>query len=132
VLAIPLFDYPESLAGLTSLLDAIGLGKPVIMTRHPMVDLDIEALGIGRWVEPNDVEGWREAIRWFDANPAESREMGRRARALVDEGNFHSEDFAARMAGLFGAVLNHETSPAATREAHGGPETLVVPKWTKP
>ena len=145
VLAIPLFDDPGSLAGLTSLLDAIGLGKPVIMTRHPLIDVDIEALGIGRWVEPNDVVGWRDAIRWFDAHPAESREMGRHARALVDDGNFHSGEFASRMVALFDAVLNRKPSEFVSHDAASfasrssglstfaaGPETTVTSKWTKP
>jgi hypothetical protein len=39
-------------------MDAIGMGKPVIMTRHPLIDIDIEAKG-GIWVNPGDVEGGR-------------------------------------------------------------------------
>jgi glycosyltransferase involved in cell wall biosynthesis len=145
VLAIPLFDYPPSLAGLTSLLDAIALGKPVIMTRHPLIDLDVEALGIGRWVEPNDVTGWRDAIQWFDAHPGESREMGQRARRLVDDQNFHSREFASRIADLFEAVLNQEPLPLASPDVASsraelshpsspgaGRETHLTPKWREP
>ena len=122
-LAIPLFDYPDTLAGLTSLLDAIGLGKPVIMTRHPLIDLDIEALGIGRWVEAGDIRGWSDAIQWFESNPAASREMGRRARALVDEGHFNSAEFASRVADIFGAVLNR---PRSTNEVDDA--TSITPQ----
>lgn len=103
VLAIPLYDNSQSLAGLTGLLDALALGKPVIMTRHPLIDLDLESIGIGRWVAPGDVEGWRDAIRWFSTHAEDSREMGRRARALVDA-NFNSQTFAADMAAIFNQV----------------------------
>lgn len=100
VIAVPLHAHPASLAGLTSMMDALALGRPMIVTRHPLIDLDIEALGIGRWVEPGDVEGWLEAMRWFDAHPDESEEMGRRARRLVDDG-LNSATFARELVGVF-------------------------------
>lgn len=92
VLAIPLIPA-SSLAGLTSLMDALGMGKPVIMTRHPLIDIDIEAEGIGLWVEPNDIEGWRNAIQFFEDNENAAREMGVRAKKLVAEG-LNSVSFA--------------------------------------
>ena len=101
-LAIPLVS-DETLSGLTSLVDALGMGKPVIMTRHPMIDLDIEALGVGIWVEPNDVEGWRAALTFLEENEDAAWEMGVRARALVDEG-FDSAKFAAQMMEIFESV----------------------------
>ena len=103
VLAIPMFDG-DNLSGLTSLTDALGVGRPVIMTRNPCIDLDVETLGIGRWVQPGDVQGWTEALRWFESHPDEAMSMGRRARALVD-GGLHSEAFARRMMQLFVEVL---------------------------
>jgi hypothetical protein len=84
-LAIPMVAQ-DGLCGLTSLMDALGAGKPVIMTRNRLIDLDIEALGIGRWVSPGDVEGWTAAMRFFEDNPDEAAAMGCRARALVEDG----------------------------------------------
>jgi hypothetical protein len=84
-LAIPMARQ-DGLCGLTSLMDALGAGKAVIMTRNALIDLDIEKLGIGRWVEPGDVQGWADAIRFFEDNPDAAAEMGSRARALVDHG----------------------------------------------
>lgn len=92
VLAIPLFGG-TALAGLTSLTDALGLGKPVIMTRHPLIDLDIEREKIGRWVEAGDVEGWCNALRWFDEHPDDAAAMGRRARVLA-ESRWNTQSFA--------------------------------------
>ena len=101
-LAIPLFAT-TSLAGLTSLVDALGMGKPVIMTRNALVDLDIEAHGIGRWVDAGDVEGWRAALQWFEENEEEAFAMGQRARALVDNG-YNSATFAGQIMDIFGDV----------------------------
>lgn len=112
VLAIPM-SSGDNLAGLTSLTDALGVGRPVIITRNQQMDLDVEALGIGRWVEPYDQEGWVKAIRWFDEHPNESMAMGHRARALVD-GGLHSEAFARRIMALFDQVLN-EASRRTTK-----------------
>jgi len=81
--AIPLSDDP-SLAGLTSVTDALALGKPIIMTRHRLIDLDLEAEGIGRWVDVRDVQGWADALVWFEDHPEEALAMGRRAREIAE------------------------------------------------
>jgi hypothetical protein len=101
--AIPLLAT-TTLSGLTSLTDAMALGKPVVMTRHPLIDIDLEAEGIGRWVDPADTSGWVTALRWFEDNPAEAVAMGRRARRLAEE-RFNSDAFARRMAGIFQRAL---------------------------
>lgn len=102
-IAIPLHKG-NSIVGLTSLMDALGMGRPVIMTRNPLIDLDIEALGIGKWIEPYDINGCVEAINWFDNNEAEAAEMGKRARGLVDKG-LNSEAFANKIMDIFDRIL---------------------------
>lgn len=109
VMAIPL-SQGDSLAGLTSLTDALGMGKPVIMTRHPLIDLDIEAEGIGKWVEVGDVQGWHRAIRFFDEQPDLSLEMGRRARNLVEDG-WNSVAFAEQILDILEGVANCKMAP---------------------
>lgn len=103
VLAIPLL-LGISLSGLTSLMDALGMGKPVIMTKHPLIDLDIEAEGIGKWVEPGDVKGWKDAIQFFEYNEDEALAMGQRARNLVIAGR-NSVSFANQIVDIFEKVL---------------------------
>jgi len=103
VLAIPMHST-SSLAGLTSLVDALGLGKPVIMTKHPLIDLDIEREGIGIWVKAGDVNGWQEAIQFFEDNPAEAVKMGQRARKLV-AGDLNSKAFADQIMDIFDRLL---------------------------
>ncbi|WP_242394199.1 glycosyltransferase [Anaeromyxobacter oryzisoli] len=96
VLAIPLVNTP-GLAGLTSLVDALGLGKPVIMTRNRLVDIDVEAEGIGLWVEPGDVAGWRDALRTLASDEPRCREMGRRARELAER-RYNQDTFTEQLA----------------------------------
>jgi glycosyltransferase involved in cell wall biosynthesis len=106
VIAIPLkVHWPWTINGLTSLADALGLGKPVIMTRNSLFDLDLEGLGIGITVEPGDVEGWRAAIEHLDQHPEVAAEMGARARALVDEGICSSRTFGRELSQIFDRVI---------------------------
>lgn len=105
-IAIPLrVAWPWPVNGLASLMDALGMGKPVILTRHPWIDLDVERLGIGIHVDPGDVDGWRAAIDLLDERPELAREMGARARALVDGGEYTSEAFGAQIAAVIERVL---------------------------
>ena len=102
-IAIPMFAQ-KSLAGVTSLMDAIGLGRAVLMTRNPHVDLDIEAEGIGFWLDPGDVEGWKDRLDWIAAHPEETAAMGARARVL-GETRLNSTAFAARLVRLLDDVV---------------------------
>lgn len=102
-IAIPLYDQ-KSLAGITSLMDALGLGRAVLMTRNAHVDLDVEAHGIGFWLEPGDVEGWTKKLRWVNEHPAEVREMGLRARSLA-ESRFNSATFAQKLCDMLKDAL---------------------------
>lgn len=47
IVAIPL-ARPNGCFGITELNDALGCGKPVLMTRNPFIDVDIEEIGCGR------------------------------------------------------------------------------------
>ena len=106
VIAIPLnVGWPLWMNGLTSVMDALGMGKPMIITRHPLIDIDVEGLGIGICVDPGDVEGWHRAITHLHENDDVALEMGRRARALVDEGQYSSSAFAAQLTEIFERVL---------------------------
>jgi len=87
IIAIPLQNI-DKLAGLTSLLDALAVGRPVIMTKNTYIDIDIEREGIGIWVAPGDVNEWNEAIKMLISNPTKAAKMGERARRLcIDKYN---------------------------------------------
>ena len=67
---IPLTGDPEDTSGYTSLLEAIQMGKPVIMTQSGCLDVNVETLGIGKLLQPRNVEDWVNTLRDF------KKEMG--------------------------------------------------------
>ena len=79
---IPLHGDPEDTCGYTNLLEAMAMGKPVLMTRSGALDIDIEDLGIGLWIEPKDSQDWVAKINYLEANPKEVEGMGSKALTL--------------------------------------------------
>lgn len=82
--------------GLTSLLDAMAYGRPVIMTRTTGQAIDVEREGIGLHVEPGDADGWTRALETLVRDPAAAREMGRRGRRLAEE-RFNIDRFSRQL-----------------------------------
>lgn len=106
-IAIPIRMPPDKkpdLYGLTSLLDAMATGTPVVMTRNDQFDIDIEKEGIGYWVEPGDAAGWTAALSALIDAPAEAAAMGRRARQLAEQ-QYNLKMFAAGLASLLNTRL---------------------------
>ncbi|MBR6031166.1 MAG: glycosyltransferase [Bacteroidaceae bacterium] len=71
--------------GLTTVVEALALGKPILCTRNPQMPMDIEAEGCGFWIEVGDVEGWKEKLLYIATHPEEAEAMGRRGRALAEQ-----------------------------------------------
>ena len=71
--------------GLTTVVEALALGLPILCTRNPQMPMDIEAEGCGFWIEPQNVEGWKEKLRYIADHPEEARAMGQRGRALAEQ-----------------------------------------------
>lgn len=71
--------------GLTTVVEALALGLPILCTRNPQMPMDIEAEGCGFWLEPGDVEGWKDRLRHIAAHPEEAEAMGRRGRRLAEQ-----------------------------------------------
>ena len=104
LVAIPVAKVNEGLVGYTSLLEAMAMSKPVVMTKHDYIDIDIEKEGIGIWIDPGDIGQWRAAIEYILSRPAESIEMGNRSRRLCEE-KFDIRHYAARVGDVFREVL---------------------------
>lgn len=83
-IAIPL-TRTDGCFGITEMNEALALGKPILMTRNPYIDLDIEAIGCGRWIRPGDGAGWREALARLARDPEEAARMGARGRAYAEQ-----------------------------------------------
>lgn len=114
--AIPLpASEARGTTGLTSLLEALAMGRGVLMTRNSF--LDIEELRVGARVEPGDVEGWRNVLRRLVDDPAWVEEMGRRGRRLCEE-RFGLDDYAARVAGV---LIDVSQDRGSSRRRQGGP-----------
>lgn len=99
---------PPSIIGLTSLLEAMAMGKAVVMTRTRPVDIDIEKERIGIWIEPGDVEGWRRAISYLLAHPHEAMEMGKRGYLLCKK-EYNLEAFSTKLAAILRDVLSQNS-----------------------
>ncbi|MBD2336874.1 glycosyltransferase family 4 protein [Calothrix sp. FACHB-156] len=101
-ITIPLYIPPHRidttpLYGVTSLLDAMAMGKPVIMTKHRQANIDVEKEKIGLWVEPGDVKGWQQAVNYLLEHPEEAQEMGKRGRILAEQ-KYNLEIFGSQLA----------------------------------
>jgi glycosyltransferase involved in cell wall biosynthesis len=103
-IAVPLLAG-ASLSGLTGVMDALGAGKPILVTRKATLDLDVDRLGIGYAIDVGDIDGWAKALRSVDSDPRKSTEMGQRARALVDSG-MNSERFAVGLGEIIQGSLD--------------------------
>ena len=89
-------DFPYTV-GLTTLVEALALGIPVICSRNPNFEMDIDKEEIGITVAYNDVEGWINAIRRIAGHPEEAQKMGANARKLAEE-RFNLEIFSREIA----------------------------------
>ena len=69
--------------GLTSIVEAMALGKPVISTANPYSPVDIEGECIGFVV--TDKDSWVRAVNYLNTHRDEALEMGRRARRLAEQ-----------------------------------------------
>jgi glycosyltransferase involved in cell wall biosynthesis len=86
--------------GLTVLLDAVAIGKPVLMTYHPYIDLDIEAENIGMWVRDNTVSGWKtKLIEMFEKK--DQYETMRINALNLYKTRVNADIFATEMAEIF-------------------------------
>lgn len=71
--------------GFTALCEAMGLGKPVILTKNPYYSIDVEKERMGLTVPIGDVEALRKAILTFYNNPDMVKEYGENARKFAEE-----------------------------------------------
>lgn len=84
-------------AGLTTVVEALALGLPIICSRNPQIPVDFDRLGCGISVEYGDVEGWQRAVEYIATHPDEARLMGERGRALAEQ-MFNDERCAKEIA----------------------------------
>jgi glycosyltransferase involved in cell wall biosynthesis len=80
----PLYDN-DFQAGITTILEAMAMGRAVIATRTAgQIDTIEDGLN-GLYVPPGDVAGWRSAIRRLLESPREAAKLGTKAREDIEE-----------------------------------------------
>ena len=104
---IPLLDVD---AGVTSICEAMAMGKAVVVTRtRGQVDVICDGEQ-GIYVPPGDPRALRAALQHLLSHPAEVERMGRAGRALV-EARHRLDTWVALVAGL----ARGSDQPRATR-----------------
>jgi glycosyltransferase involved in cell wall biosynthesis len=83
IVVVPLLK--SMLSGVTVALEAMAMGKPVIITRNPYVEDFVIDGKTGFFVPAKDPAALREKIAYLLANQREAAQMGARARELAVE-----------------------------------------------
>ncbi|MBD0270059.1 MAG: glycosyltransferase, partial [Cyanobacteria bacterium Co-bin8] len=76
---------PHNTVGLSSLLEAMCMGRAVIATENKDMAFDLEKEKIGLTVPHKDVLAWRQAVQYLLDHPEETQEMGLRGRYLAEK-----------------------------------------------
>lgn len=87
---VPLLPQSDTDNGVTVILEAMAMGKPVICSKT-MAQIDVIQPGkTGMLVPPGDPKALREAILHLWEHPEEAERMGKRGREYIEE--FHTFD----------------------------------------
>lgn len=89
-------------AGFTQLLEAMALGRPVIVTRTGAIaaEIDVEKEGCGLFVPPGDAKALAIAMRTISQDPARAEAMGQAGRRLCER-RYDIERYAADLHAFF-------------------------------
>lgn len=71
--------------GLTTIVEALALGLPLVYTYNPQMPVDIEKTGCGIAVDVADARGWEHAINYLATHPSVAHEMGKRGRQIAEQ-----------------------------------------------
>lgn len=99
VVVVPL--HREMLSGVTVALEAMAMGRPVILTRNPYVEDFIADGETGFFVPAHDAGALRARISELLEDPHRAVEMGARARKWVEE-HFSLERYVSRILSAWG------------------------------
>lgn len=87
-------DYANDVPnGATVLVEALAMGKPIIITEADTNYIDVEKEGVGLMVKRHDVDGWINAINFLVDNPQKVKSMGENAYLLA-KSKYNDKSFA--------------------------------------
>lgn len=75
-------DHINYCLGLTSVIEAMAMRKPIICTYNPYSPIDIEKEGIG--IVVNEKRSWEDAIQYIYTHKEEALNMGLKGRKLAE------------------------------------------------
>lgn len=92
-------------AGLTTVVEALALGLPIICSRNPQIPVDFSRDGCGISVPYGDVEGWQRAVDYIATHPEEARRMGEKGRQIAER-TFNDKRCAREIAEVIKSVTH--------------------------
>ena len=121
IFCVSVFGGLKTTYGVTTALEGMAMGKPVVATRIPgLTDYLIEG-ETGLFVEPGDVEGWRRTLRRLSQDPALCERLGRNGRQWAEK-NATIELWAERVAA---ALLPKQAPQLSTSKVKAGSEPAL-------
>ncbi len=83
---IPLFGDSDDTCGYTNMLESMAMRKPVLMTRSGCLHIDPESGGFGKLIEPQDSQGWTDAMNCILKDEELANTFGEKGRRMVEKG----------------------------------------------
>lgn len=71
------------LCGLTSVIDGLALGMPLLMSDNTNISFDIEEEGFGLYYKADNLEDLENKMKFMISNPEKLKEMGQKARKFA-------------------------------------------------
>jgi glycosyltransferase involved in cell wall biosynthesis len=90
--------------GLTTLVEALALGKPIITSDNPYFEIDVDKHECGIKIPYGDIEGWKSAIEYLENNKERAFEMGINGRKLAEK-EYNLQSFAKEIVKIFYDVI---------------------------
>lgn len=95
-------DVPN---GATVLVEALAMGKPIVITEAATNYIDVEKEGCGITVKRHDVDGWINAIKYLSVHPDKAKEMGEKAYLLA-KNKYNDKLFAHNILRQMNEIIN--------------------------
>lgn len=102
---IPLNEDSEDTCGYTECLEALAMGKPVLMTRTGCLDIDIEKEGVGIYINPNDSHDWVRKLKMLNKNRKLCDKMGAKGKEFI-RNYYDIKDYNIRVHAFISEVLS--------------------------
>lgn len=79
---VPLIKSDRTL-GLTSMFDAMAMGKAFIITRNAGIDIDVEKEKIGLWTNPYNIDQLKDKMQFLLDSPTIARQYGKNGKEYL-------------------------------------------------